>query len=225
MEAHTRCSVAYATLRELAARAESPEGRPRWSAHIHATWRLVRSGDRLRVQQWSHGGASVSDADEEVATTTTLGGLRVHHPASWRVTLRVMDGETASTTMEGGSAGREAPDQWWSPAFRQAGMTLHSLPADAELTLRTRRDGDRFTPYWRAGGAGGGAAGQGGKAWKLKDLLRETGMPIHVRDTLPLVCLGQHLVAVYPAWVDAAVRGPTAAEHGRVSVHITVADA
>ena len=216
MEAHTREGCAYATLRELAARAESMDGRPRWSAHINATWRLVRSGDRLRVQQWS-GSDSVSDRDEDGFTTTSLGALRVHHPAAWRVILRIVDGD------EKDSLGREAAeDEWWSPALRKAGMTLHSLPADAELTLRTRRDGDRFTPHWRAGGTG--TAGQG-KTWKLKDLLRETGMPIHVRDTLPLVTLGPHLVAVYPAWVDAAVRRPSTGAEGCVSVHLTIEDA
>jgi tRNA(Ile)-lysidine synthetase-like protein len=220
VEAHTRSGCAYATLRELAARAESPDGRPRWSAHINATWRLVRSGDRLRVQQWS-GSDTVTDRDEDGVTTTSLGTLRVHHPAAWRVTLRIVDGDvpTAATEDKDGSV---QEGEWWSPALRKAGMTLHRLPADAELTLRTRRDGDRFTPHWRAGG--GGAARQG-KTWKLKDLLRETGMPIHVRDTLPLVTLGSHLVAVYPAWVDAAVRRPPTGVEGGVCVHLTIEDA
>ena len=218
VEAHTRGGCAYATLRELAARAESLDGRPRWSAHINATWRLVRSGDRLRVQQWP-GSDTVSPSDENGVTTTSLGALRVHHPAAWRVTLRILDGDEKDSL---GGETAEAPQEWWSPALRSAGMTLHGLPADAELTLRTRRDGDRFTPHWRAGGAG--TVGQG-KSWKLKDLLRETGMPIHVRDTLALVTLGTHLVAVYPAWVDAAVRRPPTEAEGRVSVHLTIEDA
>lgn len=212
-------AVAYTTLRELAARAESLDGRPRWTAHITSTWRLVRSGDRLRVQLWS--GSSHADGEDGDLTdsgpvvnqtTTYLGGIRVHHPAEWKVTLHQVPASSSRAATHGPGV------EWWSADAQAAGITLHALPPDAELTLRTRRDGDRFTPYWRQHGD------DGQPSWKLRDLLRDAGVPVHVRDALPLVQLDGDLVAVYPAWTDARVTGGrTRADMGdAVSVHLTI---
>jgi len=80
------------------------------------------------------------------------------------------------------------------------GLTLYNLPPGTRLTVRTRRPGDRFQPAWRA------------RPLKLKDFLRDQGVPLWARDEVPLVEWAGRIVAVYPHHVAAGFAAP-AGEH------------
>ena len=57
------------------------------------------------------------------------------------------------------------------------GLTLCNVPPGARLEVRYRRPGDRFWPPWRPSPV------------KLKDFLRGRGVPLHLRDVQPLLCV------------------------------------
>jgi tRNA(Ile)-lysidine synthase len=69
----------------------------------------------------------------------------------------------------------EDPYQAWMDADRLTG----------ELSLRIRRDGDRFEPL-----------GMGGHTQKLSDLFTNEKLPQRARDRWPLLCAGEHI-----AWI------------------------
>ncbi len=73
------------------------------------------------------------------------------------------------------------------------------LAAQAELCLRTRRQGDRFRPK-----------GMGGRSRKLKDWLIDRKIPRRLRDQIPLLCADDALVAICLAdtWHLAEVKLP-----------------
>lgn len=59
-----------------------------------------------------------------------------------------------------------------------------ALPDQATLTLRTRRDGDRFAPL-----------GLGGHTQKINRFMINDKVPRPVRDRIPLVCVNQQIAA------------------------------
>jgi tRNA(Ile)-lysidine synthase len=68
-------------------------------------------------------------------------------------------------------------------------VVLHNVPEGARLHVRRRRDGDRFHPTWKQ------------RPLKVKDFLRGQKVPLHRRDDVPLVCLGEEVLALYPSQV------------------------
>jgi tRNA(Ile)-lysidine synthase len=73
-----------------------------------------------------------------------------------------------------------------------------SVPAGAEMTLRTRRSGDRFQPF-----------GMGGKSQKISDVFINLKIPKYLRDRVPLLLVNDQI-----AWFVA----PTAAGlQGRIA--------
>jgi tRNA(Ile)-lysidine synthase len=85
-------------------------------------------------------------------------------------------------------------EKWNIPALAWEQMRLNEDPfqvwldADklqGDLSLRARRDGDRFEPL-----------GMGGHTQKLSDLFTNEKLPQRARDRWPLLCAGEHI-----AWV------------------------
>ena len=203
-------AVAYATLRKLADLAAAPTARPRWRAHLSDKHTLLRCGRRLRVVARGGGGDGGPDADEGDAaavTTTCCGDVAVTHPRSWRVRMHPL--ELPSSQHAGGGVAPPAGEDAWGSDALCGGQTLHLPLGGAPLLLRTRRDGDRFAPHWRP------------KALKLRDFLRDLKVPLHVRDTLPLLLDANRgtVLAVYPAWAAREVALPG---EGRRSVRLVV---
>jgi tRNA(Ile)-lysidine synthase len=62
------------------------------------------------------------------------------------------------------------------------------LAPESPLTLRFRRDGDRFHPPWKP------------HSVKLKDFLRDQRVPPEQRDRLPLLCDGPDVLWIAPSW-------------------------
>ena len=75
------------------------------------------------------------------------------------------------------------------------GMILDGIDPDSPLRVRTRRPGDRFHPAWSSAPV------------KLKDFLRDRGIPRWERDLVPLLLLGEVIVAVYPAYIAGSHQG------------------
>ena len=82
------------------------------------------------------------------------------------------------------------------------GVVLANLPERCELSLRTRRPGDRFCPPTRT------------TSVKLKDWMRANDFPLHTRDRTPLVCVGAEVLAVYPGAAASAAAVASAAAPG-----------
>lgn len=106
------------------------------------------------------------------------------------------------------------PHGWRAEALPEGGegvLTLHGLPAGALLRVRARRPGDRFRPPWRE------------RAVKLKDFLRDQGVPLWARDATPLLEWGGEVIAVAPRWVAAphAAPGDGAAVSAPLHVRLT----
>ena len=80
--------------------------------------------------------------------------MRVTHPRGWRVRLERVGAAEAAAKAAAEAAAEEphalrcAEDALSADAARR-GMLLHGVRAGDALTLRTRRDGDRFAPHWR----------------------------------------------------------------------------
>ena len=72
------------------------------------------------------------------------------------------------------------------------GLTLFNLAPQSELSLSYRKPGDRFHPSWKK------------KSVKLKDFLRDQGIPLHERDRLPLVRQDEKILAIYPHFCSSA---------------------
>ncbi len=91
------------------------------------------------------------------------------------VTVRV----SAGWTVTGGRSGSGA----------RLPLTLAHIAPGATLEVRLRQPGDRFHPLWRT------------HAVKVKDFLRDQGVPLWERDHLPLLVLEGRVVAIYPRFV------------------------
>ncbi|MBF0287756.1 MAG: tRNA lysidine(34) synthetase TilS [SAR324 cluster bacterium] len=66
------------------------------------------------------------------------------------------------------------------------GMVLFNISPTTELIFRYRRDGDYFHPHWK------------NKPVKVKDFLRDQGIPLHQRNQIPLVCYKNEILGIYP---------------------------
>jgi tRNA(Ile)-lysidine synthase len=104
----------------------------------------------------------------------TLGPWRLRLPPGWRAELE---------------PAREAVGGQDADASAVGTATLHGIPTGSLLEVRFRRAGDRFHPPWKA------------HPVKLKDFLRDQGVPRCQRAQVPLVLLEERIVAVYPRHV------------------------
>lgn len=183
-------------------------------------WVVQRRGRQLsmrRVAEEAASNATRADAGEPCTTTTTTittseGDVHVEHPLTWQVCLEatvateqmleesaaVADarakavGDRAGEASEGRVGSAEMSEGELGP-----GMVVY-VPVGCRLQLRTRRDGDTLRPHWRGG------AEQSPR--RLVAVLRERRVPLHLRDTLPLLCLeGGVVVGVYPHVLGAEV--------------------
>jgi tRNA(Ile)-lysidine synthase len=97
-----------------------------------------------------------------------------------------------------------APAGWRVSGARQAvapanGIWIANLPFGARLLARLRRPGDRFQPAWKD------------HPVKVKDFLRDQGIPAWERERVPLVLLGGQIAAIYPHYVARPFTAPGAA--------------
>jgi hypothetical protein len=108
-----------------------------------------------------------------------LDGVTVRFPVGWDVRVRwaedgggVAEAHATSAEAAAGAAGA-IPDD--AAAMHEV-ITLHSVPPDAVLELRTPRPGDRFHPLWREAPIG------------LTNFLRGQRVALERRRATPLVC-------------------------------------
>ena len=128
--------------------------------------------------------------------------MELAHPAAWRVRIRRINDCDSIPVLD--SDANEAGAPWCAQRAAKLaaeGMLLPPLPPGSQLAVRTRRTGDRFSPAWRSN------SNLNAKELKLARFLRDQGVPLHVRDRLPLVTLGGRVVAVYPLWLGAVEAG------------------
>jgi tRNA(Ile)-lysidine synthase len=74
---------------------------------------------------------------------------------------------------------------------RSAHGLIDAAALPAQVTVRTRRGGERLRPR------------VGGPSRTLKSLLQNEAIPLLERQQLPLLFAGAHLVAAADLWVDA----------------------
>ena len=93
---------------------------------------------------------------------------------------------------------------WGQLALEEVAATGLSLAPGERLQVRWRRGGERCRPRGRPGGSA-----------SLKKLLQERGVPPWWRDRLPLLYLGDELLAVGGLWLCQSSRLADRAEPGR----------
>jgi tRNA(Ile)-lysidine synthase len=84
---------------------------------------------------------------------------------------------------------------------RSAHGLIDAAALPAQVTVRTRRGGERLRPRL------------GGPSRSLKSLLQQAAVPLAERQHLPLVFAGDNLVAAADLWVDARWQPGTPAAH------------
>ena len=153
---------------------------PAWDWRLSKEWNLVRVGARVWMQRKM--GADKGEDEPSVPSTgesmervvVEPRGVVVSHPKGWSVRCFWEDSVAVNAESSG------------------PGVVLANLPERCELSLRTRRPGDRFCPPTRT------------TSVKLKDWMRANDFPLHTRDRTPLVCVGAEVLAVYPGAVASA---------------------
>ena len=174
----TGVAIRYHNLRKVCRQMRNDT--PAWDWRLSKEWNLVRVGSRA----WTQRKRGVDKGEEtpsapstsEVERVVVDGGVIVTYPKGWRVRCFRENSAAAAAAAAAGD-----------------GVALANLPKGCELSLRTRRPGDRFRPNTR------------GESVKLKDWMRANDFPLHTRDRTPLVCSGGEVLAVYPRAVAAAV--------------------
>ncbi len=76
-----------------------------------------------------------------------------------------------------------------SETIPSEGITLFNIPPKRQLTFCYRKPGDRFHPPWKR------------KPVKLKDFLRDQGIPLHQRNQIPLIDDGNEILSIYPYYL------------------------
>ena len=131
----------------------------------------------------------------EVERVVVDGGVIVTYPKGWRVRCFRENSAAAAAAAAAGD-----------------GVALANLPKGCELSLRTRRPGDRACPNTR------------GESVKLKDWMRANDFPLHTRDrTLP-VCSGEVLAGAATAAAAAVTPGDGSSSVGDAFVLRVVVD-
>lgn len=157
------------------------------------------------IQQHAPGALASRDIDRALALLDTQEGPRRHQ---WSLHLpqgRRLERQGARLLLRTNPARLSAmhqlddvritaPPAWRIsggrvPMAKGAGIVLTDIPAGAHLEVRTRRNGDRFHPPWRD------------HPVKVKDFLRDQGVPLWERDVLPLVVLNGRVIAIYPRFI------------------------
>ena len=174
----TGVSVRYHNLRKVCRQMRGDS--PAWDWRLSKEWNLVRVGARVWTQRKM--GADKGEDEPSVPSTgesmervvVEPRGVVVSHPKGWSVRCFWEDSVAVNAESSG------------------PGVVLANLPERCELSLRTRRPGDRFCPPTRT------------TSVKLKDWMRANDFPLHTRDRTPLVCVGAEVLAVYPGAVASA---------------------
>jgi len=155
---------------------------------------LVGDGSLLRLWLWSQGLSWKASAEEgrcwEALENGRLGRMRLGS-----VLVEMTDGTLWWTDQRSWSLpadkmylftmlrlGSDGPSDLPSAAY-SAQLDADQIPADGCLELRTRRDGDRFSPPLLRS-----------RRRKLKQWLQESGVPSFVRDRLWVVAYGSEVV-------------------------------
>ena len=256
MTSATRRPLSYSATRALANRlavAAVSDARPRWAADVGAGWRLTRTAGAARMhrlvasEQGSERSRGLRGAAQAGLTVTRGAGVAVEHPRGWAVHIEPLSPAECDAEAWPAEVDPFAPDAGElavCEAAQRQGMVLHNVPTHAPLRLRARRDGDRFQPHWRgnvrARQLAGCASHQHFLPWlfsadarpsspqplRLTAFLRCEGVPLHRRDSLPLLQLPgaaeDEVAAVYPAWAAPELRAPGSAEWEGSSVRLFV---
>ena len=173
-------SVPYAQLVRLRTQLERPS--TEWTLDLAGCCIVQRVGDLLTVAPTrpARRPAETTTEDEETLRgSVALDGVTVRFPVGWDVRVRwaedgggVAEAHATSAEAAAGAAGA-IPDD--AAAMHEV-ITLHSVPPDAVLELRTPRPGDRFHPLWREAPIG------------LTSFLRGQRVALERRRATPLVC-------------------------------------
>lgn len=153
---------------------------PAWALHLSGGRTLKRRGERLLLE--------TRDRAESVKQEASGTGVEK--------TEAVLTGSVLNLPALNLSVGAWALELMGAPPFIfenvPGELSLYNIPDGASVQVRTRKPGDRFHPGWR------------NNPTKLKDFLRDQGVPLWGRDHIWLVVMKEKVLAVLP---DESVRG------------------
>jgi len=159
----TQTSMPFKQLKKIVAQVHN--GESQWTLYIGQDWILTRIGDMLSLEQKGSKMTLPQNIEEE------CGDLKITFPKEWVFTAERINHDSKVVLCS-------KKDNSSFPVI------LYNVPYGANLSLRFRKDGDRFHPPWRQ------------TPMKLKDYLRGQKIPLHKRDRMPLICVQDKVAAV-----------------------------